>query len=747
MKKLFPVVILMLVLPTLYGCGGPQDGDVAKVYHVAGQCFAVGAIAPERIFPEMLSVSDAGDAYEFSSQLPGSATPFYLKASGLGTYLFFDDAAAYLVSDGSDLLRAADLLSDVLTVDDSFESNAEWALESVGPQQRLQLRHVLSGGYLTNDGLANQVDAAAEVVLIPRKDCAEFPEASLDANGAAQPREFDDGSLFGFVDTHSHILSNFAFGGGGIFHGAAFHPLGIEHALPDCALFHGVDGRKDLFGFGFDYEGNDPSELLTTFVFGQTPEPNHITAGWPEFTDWPSAHDSSTHQVQYYKWLERAWLSGLRLVVQHATSNQIICDLIAGGNIQPVRYACNDMVAVDRIIEETYAMQAYIDAQEGGPGRGWFRIVSSPQQARAVIRGGKMAVILGIETSNLFDCFLVPSEEFPKCTEQDVLDKLDDYYARGVRVMFPVHKYDNAFSAGDGHKLFIELGNFIQTGHYSNYTTECDTSVPASFDKGPASFPGLNRPRDEYFSDPPEDMTGFADNPIGTLFPFFDELTKPPGTEEVCQAAGLTELGEFLLEQMMLRGMIIETDHLPRLGYKRAFELLEENDYPAAGTHGLNNFGELYRLGGVSKTGFGRCRAADATATMDDGFQARIQLIEDHGGFPAEGFGFDLNGFAGAPGPRFGPDRVCGSVPQEDPITYPFTSYAGDVTFTQPRVGNRVVDFNTEGLAHIGLVAELIEDVRRDGVSDAELEPLFKSAEAYIRMWEKAEQRAEALGP
>jgi len=43
---------------------------------------------------------------------------------------------------------------------------------------------------------------------------------------------------------------------------------------------------------------------------------------------------------------------------------------------------------------------------------------------------------------------------------------------------------------------------------------------------------------------------------------------------------------------------------------------------------------------------------------------------------------------------------------------------------------------------HIGMLPELIEDVRRDGVSDADLEPLFRSAEAYIRMWEKAEARA-----
>jgi microsomal dipeptidase-like Zn-dependent dipeptidase len=738
--------MLLLGGLALQGCDLGSSLE-AKVYGVANGCYAVGAADPGRLFPKLLSVADSGDAYAFSRRWSGRATPFFLKPSRLGTYLLYDDGGSYLVSDGTNLLRQTELLSDVLTVDDAFQSEAEWDLEATdrGHASRLLLRHRLSGRYLTTTGLVDQASAAAAIWLYPREGCAEFPEATLDAEGHVEPPSFADGSVFGFVDAHSHLLSNFAFGGGGIFHGAPFHPLGIEHALPDCELFHGVDGRKDLFGYGFDSRGASPSDLLATFVRGRTPTPNHATAGWPDFTDWPSAFDSSTHQVQYYKWLERAYLSGLRLVVQHATTNQIICDLIAGGGIQPTRYACNDMVAVDRIIQETYNMQAYIDAQEGGPGRGWFRIVTSPDEARRVIRSGKMAVVLGIETSNLFNCFLVPSEEHPACTEQDVVEALDRYYALGVRVLFPVHKYDNAFSAGDGQKLFIELGNFIQTGHFSNYTPDCDAGVPSVFDRGAASFPGLNQPREDYFSAPPNDFSGFASNPLGTLLPFVGALLEPPGNQEVCQSAGLTPLGEFLIAQMMQRGMIVELDHLPRRSYKRVFEILEQNDYPAAGTHGLNNFGDLYRLGGVSAAGLGRCRAANARATMDDGFQNRIRLIEDNSGFPAEGFGFDLNGFAGAPGPRFGEKNVCGSVPQTDPVTYPFTSYAGDVTFYEPRVGNRTIDFNTEGMAHIGLVPELIEDVRRDGVSDAELEPLFKSAEGYLRMWEKAQRRAAAL--
>jgi hypothetical protein len=44
------------------------------------------------------------------------------------------------------------------------------------------------------------------------------------------------------------------------------------------------------------------------------------------------------------------------------------------------------------------------------------------------------------------------------------------------------------------------------------------------------------------------------------------------------------------------------------------------------------------------------------------------------------------------------------------------------------------------------MLPELLEDARHDAVSDADLEPLFRSAEAWIRMWEKAETRSLELG-
>lgn len=707
------------------------------VHALANGCYSV------RNGGDVLARNAADDGYAFG---PDGGARFFLKPSDLATYLLYDEDGGYLVAEDGPMLRQTSLQSDVLLVDDTYVSGAEWLVEpAASDAAAAQLRSRRTGLLLGATGLVADEAEAIAVTFEAAADCSEHPELTLDATGTPTMTTFDDGTLYGIVDTHSHIHSNFGFGGGGIFHGGAYHRLGVEHALPDCSLYHGENGRKDFFGYAFDSAGADGADIagiLPDLIAGELSVDAHMTAGYPEFTDWPNGPTRSTHQTQYYRWLERAWLSGLRLVVQHATTNSIICHMINGADVQPVRYACDDMVAVDRIIDETYALERYIDAQSGGPGMGWFRVVLTPADAREAIAAGKMAVVLGIETSDLFDCRLTPYPDGPVCDEAYVTAQLDAYYERGVRAIFPVHKYDNAFSPGDGDRQFIELGNFFNSGHWSNFTEDCP-GVPATFDQGDVGFGGLNMPRDVYDSPAPHDFSDFPTSPLANAFPFISSLDQPPLVGEYCQNATMTPLGETLMHEMMTRGMIIEVDHLPQRSYERAFELLEAADYPAAGTHGGAFDGRIYQLGGISKTGLGRCRDEANPGSMLERLQERIALIEANGGYPGEGFGFDLNGFAGAPGPRFG-EGAC-PTEQTDPITYPFSSYAGDVEFTEPSVGDRVIDFNTEGMVHIGMLPELLEDARRDAVSEADLEPLFRSAEAYVRMWERAEQRAAAL--
>lgn len=733
----------------------PAPPPQESVYALVGGCFAISASEPGGGAPRWVRSASSGDRYELVVGSPAGASRFHLRASDLGTYLLHDEEHRYLAVEDGPLQALETLTSDISTIDDTHVSGAEWEVVAAdegaaagASSTGFHLRQRRSQRWLAASGALVEGEAGAAVIgFHPREGCAAPPELTVDAEGAVARTHFDDGTLYGFVDSHSHMFTNLGFGGGGIFHGAPFHRLGVEHALADCEPFHGPEGRRDLMGFAFDQgtEGNfDVEVFLPALLTGELSSFSHHTAGYPDFTTWPAAPFSSTHQTQYFKWLERAWLGGLRLVVQHATTNSAFCELIVGEGIQPVRYECNDMVAVDRQIAATFELERYVDAQAGGPGRGWLRVVKTPAEARAVIGAGKMAVLLGIEVSNLFDCLLAPREGTPACDEAYLLAQLDHYRELGVRALFPVHKYDNAFSPGDGHRAISEIGNFANSGHWSSFGLDCPHDVASVFDHGDVFFGGLNHPREDYDAPPPNDVSSFPEDPVGTIIPYLDQLSQPPLEGDHCQTHGLTPLGETLIHAMMERGMIVEIDHLPRWSYRRAFEILADAGYPAAATHGSEYGGRIYENAGISKFNFGRCADPERPGLMAESLRERAARIAELGGYPAPGFGFDLNGFAGGRGPRFGERSEC-EAEQSDPVTYPFTSYAGDVTFTQPVVGNRALDFNTEGMVHVGLIPELIEDTRRTGATDADLEPLFRSAEGYLRMWERAEARAAEL--
>src|SRR6185436_7190261 len=53
------------------------------------------------------------------------------------------------------------------------------------------------------------------------------------------------------------------------------------------------------------------------------------------------------------------------------------------------------------------------------------------------------------------------------------------------------------------------------------------------------------------------------------------------------------------------------------------------------------------------------------------------------------------------------------------------------------QTGNRAWDFNTDGMAHYGLMPDFLQDLRNIGLRPDQLSFLFNSAEDYIKMWEK----------
>ena len=715
-----------------------NPGIDAEIYAVAGGCYAL-----ELHDGRPLQATEGGGDFVFAGMEMEEPAAFRLRPTDLGEYVFYDAERHYFIADrGSEgeggvwqTARTADKVRIHIPIEE-VRSDAEWRLEPSGwAVDSYHLRHLNSGLYLGEEGLVEEVGAAA-VRLTPREGCVEYPELTLDAHGEVRSAPWDDGAVFGVADVHEHIFVSQTFGGGGVFHGATFHRLGVEHALGDCEAHHGVGGEKDVLGYFFHGDRSPDVEAMLQVLGSQSiGEFSHHTDGYPTFTDWPNPRHAGMHNVTYYRWLERAWMGGLRLIVSLQTGNSVYCQLAVGLGTQEAPLGCNDMYSVALGLESARAMVRYIDALSGGPGKGWLRIVESPAEAREAINEGKLAMVLGIEISNLYDCFLTPPPGMPACDAGLVREQVEKYHQLGVRVVFPVHKYDNGFAPGDGQRGAMELGNLINSGHYANFVEDCPGL--RGFDRGGVEFGGLNKPREVYDAPPVLDMTEITTRIVAALLPLLPDFNSGRLEGEFCQNGTLTALGEVLLDELMARGTVIDVAHMPQWALSRTIEIFDARGYPMISTHGNSFGGAVFRDGGLTQTGLGRCGDPDQPGRMIEGYLAKAAELQAANGLTAMPLGFDFNGLAGGPGPRFGEESGC-SQPQVDPITYPFTSYDGQVEFSEPQLGVRAVDFNTEGMLHIGLLPEYIEDVRRDGATDEQLEPLFRTAEVFLQVWESA---------
>ena len=226
----------------------------------------------------------------------------------------------------------------------------------------------------------------------PRPTAASaFPEAEINAEGPVYEGPTPYGETRGYIDAHMHMMA-FHFLGGEVHCGEPWNAYGVTVALKGC-------DRLEV--------GSPVVEAVLSGEAATDP------VGWPSFKQWPR-WNALAHEQSYYKWLERSWRGGQRLFVNLFVENHALCSLYPH---KTTGYNCNEMESVRRQARELRNLQDYVDAQYGGPGKGWFRIVSDPFQARRVINSGKMAIVPGIEVSDLFDCGL--RNGVSNCTPRD----------------------------------------------------------------------------------------------------------------------------------------------------------------------------------------------------------------------------------------------------------------------------------------------------------------------------------------
>ena len=631
----------------------------------------------------------AGGCYRLGTQ------PLTFQATGLGTYLLYAPDRTFLAASGSGTTWAP-----------SPSPDADWTVREAG---RGRFTFTLTDGRsLRRTATGFAVGAPEALALRRTTGCTAFPEVETNVRG----RPFGGVTSFqevrGWVDPHVHGQTH-EFLGGRVICSPPFHKYGVAAALVDCPDHQVADGR---------------GAALEDVLADRAPGTGHDPVGWPTFSYWPNPH-SLTHQQVYYKWLERSWRAGLRIHTSLLTENHILC------TVYPLKKnSCDDRDAVRLQAKDMRAMQDYIDAQYGGPGRGWYRIVTDPFQARKVINEGKLAVVMGMETSVPLGCNVQLGRA--TCTEEQMLAELAEMRRLGVSQMELTNKFDNAFTgvAGDAGTTgtLTNGANFLSTGSFLRMQT-CPSSNP----------PGMeDRLQSPNLGDLPGGPQGTPEQDaiFGAIWKLFGDVGVQPApiypAGPHCNQLGLSPLGKRLLSAMIDQKILFDPDHMSVAGRNAALDYLEQQQ--AAGrpvgvlsSHSWSTpdaYPRIYRLGG-----FVAPYAGDSTGFVDK-WRQHLGWTDERFYF-GFGFGSDMNGF-GAQGDPRGADAPA-------PVTYPFTGLGG-VTIDRQRSGERVFDVNTDGVAHYGLYADWVEDAEHVAGSDGAAlgADLARGAEAYLQTWERA---------
>ena len=627
----------------------------------------LAAVLPALLLPGVAQAAGENDRFALVNgcyELAGAGAPqgpVRMQATRLGSYLLYTKDRRFVTAKG-----VAAAPSDA----------ADFAVEGTDAEGfRLTAR---DGTKLADGG---------RLKFRKAEGCPEYPEVQDTSTGTPAKGETPYSETRGYIDAHMHLMA-YEYFGGQVHCGQPWHKYGVEFALPDCNDDPALGAQN--------------SALET--VAGKGPPRDQV--GWPTFNEWP-AFNSLTHEASYWKWLERAWKSGLRSYVNLLVDNEALCKIV-----QARKNPCNDMESVRLQAKRTFELQDYIDAQYGGPGKGFFRIVKDPFEARRVANDGKLAVILGIEVSRLFGCGV--KNGLPECDKEKIDRELDEVYNIGVRQMEIINKFDNAFGgvAGDTGQTgtAVNSQNRTETGRFWDMRT-CDSEGPHDHDREQTTT-----------------GTPAQDAIFGAAF----ATGVPPGTAPVypsaphCNNLGLSDLGEHVIRRMIRKGMIIDPDHLSVYARRQLLNITEDERY--AGVISSHTWSTPDAERRILEAGGLVTPYAGASTSFVKKWQ-ELRKEKNPRWRTGMGYGADANGLGKQGPPRPGNEK--------NPVVYPFKSFDGAVTFDRQKSGTRTFDINKEGVAHYGLYADWFEDLRKLA-GDEILADMATGTDSYLNSWERA---------
>jgi hypothetical protein len=462
--------------------------------------------------------------------------------------------------------------------------------------------------------------------------------------------------------------------------------------------------------------------------------------GYPRFEDWPD-HADRTRQQVYIDWLREAHERGrrdlrnssnLNLVVVSLVNNDVLCEALKAidprGNVpefnsageivgwKSANWGCSDDENVRRQLDAVHALERKYP---------WYRVAMNPWHARKIIEDGDLAVVVAIETDKPLSDF---GGNYGNWTDQ-----LDIYRLLGVTAMQVVHESNSLFCGAAPHRDMMgalqlihwpiqSVANLLRGGHSFNLDANGHNAKPF-----------------------PREGEQLVDALVARNMPIDlahgSEICRTGIMNRVPEGYGLYD-SHTKFERLLRPGpgqRSFGTDVLDR---EQEF-LITERLLPAYVRHkvlvGL-------RTASVDVYDAPKEKVANNCPGSARSFAQLVQYAHDSGLDLA--FGTDFNTGVSQLGPRFGNDRCFAWRVSEMEDNKKKGAHRSRPASNEEPMNDQVeariksvapidgTNYYFDGLATIGWLPELTDDLVRLGTPGAG--QLRQSAEAYIRMWERA---------
>ena len=571
----------------------------------------------------------------------------------------------------------------------------------------------------------------------------------------------------GYVLTHEHPTQGMAFGGNYAFAGKAGNykngimEKGYTKECGGCQPFKKCDHGEA--------KGNFTASVLG--ALGRDMGDHGKQFG-------PS-RNSFSHLRYSTEWIKEAFDppkdkpqdTRMKIMVAFAVESEAMCQQLyeaneGGGGAGGKGYGCSKGDSLKSLERQINAIKAWVSTNKS-----WMQIAYSGSEARQIVNNGKLAIILGVEADYAFGA---ENKRF------DPVKRLDRYHEMGVRTFYLAHKINSRLAGADIYKPgSTDPGKAIRTMQALAGCFYFDDNVaPYPLIMGGHNYCqnncGNNHFKDNKLLDKcnakmgdisEANLAAYIKLYGNGAFNGFKIYPLPPGFKgkkggsDVIDGVernnlGLSHDGERVVRAAMLKGMIVNIDHVSSKARKEIYDISR------------NDFGS-YPLNALHNNPNERLTGKDKAHEYDFDKKERL-WVRDTGGF----FGVRVGPFHSKPYKKSGVTAECKGTATETAKLIAFlldegqrVGYSLDYATTtegfhsrtyakcQSGQGNKNMgpdvmhQYNarhvTDGLSHIGMMPMVHKEFENVGLKKRYLKKLKNNgAEQFVAMWERSEAKS-----